>query len=57
MGCDLSQLLLLIHGQIRFDVLGVTTNQVNAAGNYSVQVDDPGAPALSFSLRCPSQLP
>jgi hypothetical protein len=57
MGCDLPQLLLLIRGQIRFDVLGVTTNQVNAAGNYNVQVDDPGAAALSFALRRLSQFP
>ena len=57
MGRDLSQLLLLVRGQIRLDVLGVTPNQVNAGGNHNVQVDDPGAAALSFALRCPSQFP
>ncbi len=57
MGRDLPQLFLLIRSQIRFDILGVTPNQVNADGYHDVQVNDPGATALSFALRCPSQFP
>ncbi len=55
MSRDLPQLFLLVRGQIRLDVLRVTTNQVNAGGNHNVQVDNPGTAALSFALRCPSQ--
>ena len=57
MGCDLSLLLLLNGGQIRLDVLGVATNQVNSPSNHHVEVDDPGAAAFSFALRRPSQFP
>jgi hypothetical protein len=57
MGRDLPQLLPLVRGQICLDVLGLTPNPVNVGGNHNVQVDDPGAAALSFTLRCPSQLP
>ncbi len=57
MGCDLTQLLLLVSGQIRFDVLGVAPDQVNARGNRYVEVDDPRTAPLSFALRRPSQFP
>jgi hypothetical protein len=57
MGRDLPQLLLVVRGQIRFDILGVTPNQVNADGNHSVQVNDPRTAPLSFALRGPSQFP
>jgi hypothetical protein len=57
MGRDLLQLLFLIRGQIRLDVLGIAPNQVNASGNNDVQVDDPGAAALPFAPRRPSQFP
>jgi len=57
MGRDLSQLLLLVGIQVRFDVLRVAPDQINARGNHNVQVDDPGATTLPFALRCPSQFP
>jgi hypothetical protein len=57
MGRDLPQLLLLIGGQIRLDILGITPNQINVSGNHNVQVDDPGAATFPFALRRPSQFP
>ena len=55
MSGDLPKLLLLVRGQIRLDVLGITPHQVNAGVNQDLQVDDPGPATLSFALRCPSQ--
>src|SRR5208282_647167 len=40
-GRDLSQLLLLIHGQIGLHVLGVASDQINASRNHDIQVNDP----------------
>jgi hypothetical protein len=56
-GRDLSQLLLLIPGQIGLHVLGVASDQINASGNHDIQVDDPGAATLPFTLCCPSKFP
>src|SRR3954452_14247166 len=57
MGRDPSQLFLLIRRQIRFDAPGIASDQVNLPRNYDVEVDDSGAAALPFTLRCPSQFP
>jgi hypothetical protein len=38
MGCELSQLLLLVRGQIRFDVLCVAPHQVNAGGDHDIEI-------------------
>jgi len=51
MGRDLPQLFLLVRGQICFHILDVAPHQVNAGGNYDIQVDDPGTAAFPF---CPS---
>jgi hypothetical protein len=53
MNRDLPQLLLLVRGQIRLHVLGITPHQVNARGDHDVKVNDSGATTLSFALRCP----
>jgi len=47
MGRDLSQLLLLIGGQIRLYVPGVASDQVNSRTDHHIQVNDPGAAAFS----------
>jgi hypothetical protein len=56
-GGDLPQFFLLVCGQVRLDVLGVTPHQVNAGGNHKVQIYDSGAATLAFATRGPSQLP
>src|ERR1017187_10579848 len=43
---DLPQFLLLVRRQIRFDILRVTAEQVNAAGDHNIQVNDPCTAAL-----------
>jgi hypothetical protein len=57
MSRDLPKAFLLIRGQIRFDVLRITAEQVNTGRVRNVKVDNPRAATLPLSLRCPSQFP
>src|ERR1035438_5231899 len=57
MSRDLPQFSLFGRGQIRFDVLRIAAEQVNACTDHHVKVDDPCAAALPLALCRPTQLP